>query len=131
MTENPARQAPAEPIAIVGMACRFPDATGPAEFLELVLTGRRAFRRMPPVRLDVSEYGDDEPGPSGLAPGAFGSARAAVLEGWRFDRAAYGVTLAAYRPRIRRTGWPWRRLPGPSPTAASPAARASPGTGPG
>ncbi len=100
MTENPARQAPAEPIAIVGMACRFPDATGPAEFLELVLTGRRAFRRMPPARLDVSEYGDGEPGfpgPSGLAPGAFGSARAALLEGWRFDRAAYGVTLAAYQ----------------------------------
>ena len=100
MTENPARQAPAEPIAIVGMACRFPDATGQAEFLELVLTGRRAFRRMPPARLDVSEYGDGEPGfpgPSGLAPGAFGSARAALLEGWRFDRAAYGVTLAAYQ----------------------------------
>jgi len=100
MTENPARQAPAEPIAIVGMACRFPDATGPAEFLELVLTGRRAFRRLPPARLDVSEYGDGEPGfpgPSGLAPGAFGSARAALLEGWRFDRAAYGVTLAAYQ----------------------------------
>src|SRR6266568_4243865 len=100
MTENPARQAPAEPIAIVGMACRFPDATGPAEFLELVLTGRRAFRRMPPARLDVSEYGDGEPGspgPSGLAPGIFGSVRAALLEGWRFDRAAYGVTLAAYQ----------------------------------
>ena len=55
---------------------------------------------MPPARLDVSEYGDGEPGfpgPSGLAPGAFGSARAALLEGWRFDRAAYGVTLAAYQ----------------------------------
>jgi hypothetical protein len=100
MTENPAHQAPTEPIAIVGMACRFPDAAGPAEFLELVLTGRRAFRRLPPARLDVSEYGDGEPGfpgPSGLAPGAFGSARAALLEGWRFDRAAYGVTLAAYQ----------------------------------
>ena len=100
MTENPAHQTPAEPIAIVGMACRFPDATGPAEFLELVLTGRQAFRRLPPTRLDVSEYGDGEPGfhsPSGLAPGAFGSARAALLEGWRFDRAAYGVTQAAYQ----------------------------------
>ena len=100
MTENPAHQTPAEPIAIVGMACRFPDAAGPAEFLELVLTGRQAFRRLPPTRLDVSEYGDGEPGfhsPSGLAPGAFGSARAALLEGWRFDRAAYGVTQAAYQ----------------------------------
>src|SRR5260370_9903320 len=96
MTENPARQAPAEPIAIVGMACRFPDATGPAEFLELVLAGRRAFRRMPPARLDVSEYGDGETGPSGLGMGAFGPVRAALIEGWRFDRAAYGVTQAAY-----------------------------------
>jgi acyl transferase domain-containing protein len=97
MTENPARQAPAEPIAIVGLACRFPEATGPAEFLELVLTGRRAFRRMPPARLDVSEYGDDGPGPDGVDPAVFGSVRAGLLEGWRFDRAAYGVTLAAYQ----------------------------------
>jgi hypothetical protein len=110
MTENPARQAPAEPIAIVGMACRFPDATGPAEFLELVLAGRRAFRRMPPVRLDVSEYGDGEPGPSGLGLGAFGPPTASPWP--RTGR------------RTRRTGWPWRRPRGPSPTAVSPAARA-------
>ena len=97
MPENPAQQTAAEPIAIVGMACRFPDAASPADFLELVLTGRRAFRSMPPVRLDVTEYGDAEPGPGGPAAGAIGSARAALIEGWRFDRAAYGVTQAAYQ----------------------------------
>ncbi len=100
MPDNPALQTPAEPIAIVGMACRFPDAANPAEFLELILTGRRAFRSMPPVRLDVTEYGDTEPGPAGpggLAARAIGSARAALIEGWRFDRAAYGVTQAAYQ----------------------------------
>ena len=46
----------------MGLACRFPDAAHPAEFLELFLTGRRAFRRLPPVRLDVTEYG-----PAGFA----------------------------------------------------------------
>src|SRR5215470_2085361 len=98
MPENPAPQGAAEPIAIVGMACRFPDAANPADFLELILTGRRAFRAMPPVRLDVTEYGDAEPGaPGGLAAGAIGPGRAALIEGWRFDRAAYGVTQAAYQ----------------------------------
>ena len=100
MPHNPAQQAQAEPIAIVGMACRFPDAANPADFLELVLTGRRAFRSMPPVRLDMTEYGDAEPGAAGhrgFAPKALGTARAALIEGWRFDRAAYGVTQAAYR----------------------------------
>ena len=98
MPENPAPQGAAEPIAIVGMACRFPDAANPADFLELVLTGRRAFRAMPPVRLDVTEYGDAESdAPGQLAAGAIGPGRAALIEGWRFDRAAYGVTQAAYQ----------------------------------
>lgn len=105
MPENAAAETAAEPIAIVGMACRFPEAADLAQLLELVVTGRRAFRRLPPVRLDVSEYGDAEPGNgepgipglSGPLPLALGSARAALIEGWRFDRAAFGVTQPAYR----------------------------------
>lgn len=89
-----------EPIAIVGMACRFPEADSLAEFLELVLTCRRAFRRLPPVRLDARGYTGTEPGGTGLSalgPGVIGPARAALIEGWRFDRAAFGITDAAYR----------------------------------
>src|SRR5581483_10547745 len=105
MPENAAAETATEPIAIVGMACRFPEAADLAQLLELVVTGRRAFRRLPPVRLDVSEYGDAEPGSgepgmpglTGPLPLALSSARAALIEGWRFDRAAFGVTQPAYR----------------------------------
>jgi enediyne polyketide synthase len=99
MRRAPAPEMPGEPIAIVGLACRFPDAAGAAEFLELVVTGRRAFRRVPPVRLDVGDYeaGPDGPGPAAPAAEVIGTARAALIEGWRFDRAAFGITEAAYR----------------------------------
>jgi enediyne polyketide synthase len=167
MAENPVPETPGEPIAIVGMACRFPEAGDLAELLELVVTGRRAFRRLPPVRFDTSEYGQADapmpgaaaapgqapaldraaspgaaaglsgaPGLSGAAglsaaagPGgaaavdgtaglgtaalataglgtagldglvttALGPLRAALIEGWRFDRAAFGVTQRTYQ----------------------------------
>jgi enediyne polyketide synthase len=105
MTENPAAETACEPIAIVGMACRFPEAADLAQMLDLVVTGRRAFRALPPVRLDVADYGEAElgegepviPGLSGPTPMSVGSARAALLEGWRFDRAAFGVTQPGYR----------------------------------
>ncbi|HCU95243.1 MAG TPA: hypothetical protein DHU96_22060, partial [Actinobacteria bacterium] len=84
MPDRPAPEKPGESIAIVGIASRFPDAAHPAEFLELFVSGRRAFRRLPPVRLDLAEYA----GPV---------ARAALIEGWHFDRAAFGVTDPAYR----------------------------------
>jgi 3-oxoacyl-(acyl-carrier-protein) synthase/NADP-dependent 3-hydroxy acid dehydrogenase YdfG len=76
-----------QPIAIVGLACRFPDADDPAALLDVVLTGRRAFRRMPQCRLDLGDYYDDDR----TAPDATYSSRAALLEGWEFDRAAFGV----------------------------------------
>ena len=43
-------------IAIVGMACVYPDARTPGELWENVLTQRRAFRRMPPERLRLEDY---------------------------------------------------------------------------
>ncbi|MBI1928319.1 hypothetical protein HYR99_29255 [Candidatus Poribacteria bacterium] len=43
-------------IAIVGMACRYPDARSPAELWENVLAQRRAFRRMPRERLRLEDY---------------------------------------------------------------------------
>ena|SRR5690348_1097011 len=33
-----------EPVAIIGVACRFPGARDPAEFHELAVTGRRIFQ---------------------------------------------------------------------------------------
>ena len=39
-------------IAIVGMACRYPDANDPAALWETVLSGRRAFRRITACTID-------------------------------------------------------------------------------
>jgi len=77
-------------VAIVGLACRFPDADDPPALLDLVLTGRRAFRRLPPCRIDLAEYYSPDP----ATPDATYSTRAALIEGWRFDQAAFGVSAA-------------------------------------
>jgi hypothetical protein len=81
------------PIAIIGMGCRFPDADDPAGLLDLVLTGRQAFRRLPPCRVDLADYYSADR----AAPDATYSARAALLEGWQFDLEAFGVPEPVYR----------------------------------
>ncbi|MFL6196666.1 MAG: SDR family NAD(P)-dependent oxidoreductase [Thermoanaerobaculia bacterium] len=82
----------AEGIAIVGMACRYPDARTPAELWENVLARRRAFRRIPAERLRVEDYLGDPHDPDGIY-----SAEAAVLEGWEFDRVRFRVAGATFR----------------------------------
>ncbi|MDT0450787.1 type I polyketide synthase, partial [Streptomyces hesseae] len=81
------------PVAIVGMACRYPDADGPDELWRTVLAGRRAFRRIPPERLRTADYAP------GVAVDGDGidTERAAVLEGWTFDREAFRVPGGAFR----------------------------------
>ncbi|NJP65953.1 type I polyketide synthase [Streptomyces spiramenti] len=80
-------------IAIVGMACRYPDATTPRELWENALAGRRAFRRLPDVRTRAADYWDPDPS----APDRFYARTAAVLEGYRFDRGAHRVPGSTYR----------------------------------
>ncbi|MGI9006756.1 MAG: beta-ketoacyl synthase N-terminal-like domain-containing protein [Streptosporangiaceae bacterium] len=92
MTQDEAAPRPPGParaaIAVVGLACRFPDADDPAALLDVVVHGRRAFRRIPQERVDLADYydGDRE------AADATYSTRAALIEGWRFDRIAFGVS---------------------------------------
>jgi enediyne polyketide synthase len=79
-------------IAVVGLACRFPDADDPAGLLNVVLSGRRAFRRIPPCRVDLADYYSSDP----ATADATYSTRAALIEGWRFDRAAFGISETTY-----------------------------------
>ncbi len=82
-----------EGIAIVGMACRYPDARNPGELWENVLARRRAFRRVPPERLRLEDYTQGDPAdPDGLYP-----IEAALLEGWEFDRVRFRVAGPTYR----------------------------------
>ncbi len=79
-------------IAVVGLACRFPDADDAAALFQVITTGRRAFRRIPPCRLDLADYYSSNP----ATPDATYSTRAALIEGWQFDRAAFGISHADY-----------------------------------
>ena len=72
-------------IAVVGMACRYPDAATPQELWENTLAGRRAFRRLPDVRTRLDDYWDADP----ATPDRFYARTAAVIEGYEFDRVAF------------------------------------------
>ena len=80
-------------IAIVGIACRYPDASSPADLWENVLAGRRAFRRIPDERLRLEDYWS----PDRAAPDRFYTRKAAVIEGFEFDRVKYKVAGSTFR----------------------------------
>ncbi|HEV2345321.1 MAG TPA: SDR family NAD(P)-dependent oxidoreductase [Actinocrinis sp.] len=80
-------------IAVVGMACRYPDADDPGQLWDSVLNQRRAFRRMPVERLALADYHDA----GRTRPDSLYGTRVGVLEGWEFDRAAFRVPGELYR----------------------------------
>lgn len=75
------KQALGEPIAVIGMGCRYPGARDPRELWENILAKRQAFRRMPDCRLPLSEYGD----PDGKDLDKTYVERAALIDGFEFD----------------------------------------------
>lgn len=83
----------ADPIAIVGMACRYPDADDPLQLWQMVLDQRQAFRRIPWERLDLADYFDADR----TAADRIYSSMAALIEGWEFDRAAFRIPGPSYR----------------------------------
>src|SRR5437016_14341168 len=80
-------------IAIVGMACRFPDARSPIELWENALAQRRAFRRIPRERFRLEDYLS----PDHDTPDATYVGEAALLEGYEFDRVRYRVVGSTFR----------------------------------
>jgi natural product biosynthesis luciferase-like monooxygenase protein/amino acid adenylation domain-containing protein len=55
-----------EPIAVVGMGCRFPgDADTPDEYWRLLMAGRDAISEAPAGRLDIASLYDPDPGAPG------------------------------------------------------------------
>ncbi len=80
-------------IAIVGMACCYPDARSPRELWENALAQRSAFRRIPPQRLRLEDYYSDDR----QAADCTYAREAAVIEGYEFDRVRYGIAGSTYR----------------------------------
>ncbi|SCD97399.1 enediyne polyketide synthase [Streptomyces sp. DvalAA-14] len=80
-------------VAVVGIACRYPDADGPEDLWRNVLAGRRAFRRLPDVRMRREDYYSPDP----AAPDRFYTDKAAVLEGFTFDRIKHKIAGSTFR----------------------------------
>ena len=67
----------AEPIAIIGMGCRFPGgADNPDKFWELLRSGTDATRDVPPERWDADAFYDADP----FAPGKMNSRRGGFID---------------------------------------------------
>src|SRR5215469_562486 len=79
----------AEPIAVIGLACRFPGAACAAELWPLLSDGRDAISDVPGDRWDMDAYYDSDP----AAPGKINTRRAGFLTGIDgFDAAFFGIS---------------------------------------
>jgi enediyne polyketide synthase len=79
-------------IAVVGLACRYPDADTPTDLFTNSISQRRSFRKIPEQRLS-SAYFDT----NGNHPDKAYVQQAAVLKNFEFDRAKFKVPLSSYQ----------------------------------
>ncbi|MEM9385016.1 MAG: SDR family oxidoreductase [Pseudomonadota bacterium] len=80
-----------EPVAIVGIGCRFPGADGPEAFLALLREGREAIGELPPSRWSKAQHFDADP----EAPGKTYVTRGGYLDDVTgFDAAQFGISRA-------------------------------------
>lgn len=99
---RPSPGAADEPIAIIGMACRFPGAPNLAAFWQLLRDGVDAISEVPRERWDAEAWAAAEPG----SPGAAGARRGGFLgQVDRFDPLFFGIS-----PREAITMDPQQRL---------------------
>ena len=79
----------AEPIAVVGMACRAPSVTSPEELWQLVRAGRDAITDIPKTRWNAQDYYDPRPG----TPGKAYTLRGGFVENAdKFDANFFGIS---------------------------------------
>jgi phthiocerol/phenolphthiocerol synthesis type-I polyketide synthase C len=84
------RPGAAEPVAIVGIGCRFPGgADGPQRFWQLLCDGTDAISEVPADRWDVAEYLDEDPSTPGKTNTRWGGFVAGVD---LFDRQFFGIS---------------------------------------
>jgi enediyne polyketide synthase len=83
---------PVEPIAVIGLGCRYPGARTPLQLWENVLARRRQFRRFPDRRLPLEDYYDPAP----RAPDKTYATRASFIDGFEFDWAGRRIPQRTY-----------------------------------
>lgn len=77
-----------QPVAIIGIGCRFPGAQSPEELWRLLIEGREALTEIPRSRFDVDAYYDPVP----QTPGKICSRRGGFLSGVDlFDPGFFGI----------------------------------------
>ena len=96
------RIAVAEPVAVVGIGCRFPgDVTGPESFWDLLVEGRNAISRIPADRWDADAFYHPDP----LTPGRMTTKWGGFVPDIAgFDAEFFGITpreAAAMDPQQR------------------------------
>jgi len=78
-----------EPVAVIGLACRFPGAPSPEHFWRLLLEGQCAVREIPAQRWDAAAFYDPDP----RAPGKMVTRKAAFLDRIDgFDPRFFGIS---------------------------------------
>ncbi|OJF16228.1 type I polyketide synthase [Couchioplanes caeruleus] len=87
----------AERIAVIGMACRYPEADSPHRLWQNVMARRRSFRPLPPGRLPLAEYGGDGADQTYVT-------HAGLISDWTFDRPRFGVAGPTFRA-VDTTHW--------------------------
>src|SRR5437588_11896829 len=78
--------------AIISLACRYPDASSPEALLQNVVEGRRAFRAIPPERLELARYAAEIVGEAD----SITAIKAGLLTGWQFDCARFRIPQTAF-----------------------------------
>ncbi|MEM9217717.1 MAG: SDR family NAD(P)-dependent oxidoreductase, partial [Cyanobacteria bacterium P01_F01_bin.150] len=91
-----------EPIAIIGLGCRFPQAINPADFWQLLEQGTDAVTEVPADRWDIDQYYDPDPDVPGKMYTRYGSFLSDVDQ---FDAAFFKIS-----PREARSLDPQHRL---------------------
>lgn len=82
----------AQPIAVIGMACRYPGAGNLLQLWENILARRQQFRNMPDVRLPLAEYYSPDPG----TPDRTYGRKAALVDGFEFDPGAFRIPRSTF-----------------------------------
>jgi acyl transferase domain-containing protein/NADPH:quinone reductase-like Zn-dependent oxidoreductase/acyl carrier protein len=88
-TKNHTRKRKNQPVAIIGIGCRFPGANSPEEFWQMLQGGVDAIKEMPKDRFDIDLVYDPRPG----TPGKVVTRKGGFLDNVdKFDAGFFGIS---------------------------------------